>query len=145
MLIELHRKKETQYATLGDFYINGQFLCHVLEDVVRDLGPNGEGKVMGATAIPAGTYKVDITFSQRFQRELPILLDVPFFTGIRIHKGNTSENTHGCLLVGMDIGGEDLITHSTEAWNLVWPKLQAAKAAGDEMQIVITDDFKGEG
>ncbi len=69
-----------------------------MEDKVRDL--TKEKKVPGKTAIPAGTYKVALTYSARFKRMLPLLLDVPYFTGIRIHAGNTHEDTEGCLLLG---------------------------------------------
>lgn len=85
--------------TIGALYINGHFLCDTLEDEVRDL-PN-EPKIMHETAIPAGTYKIEITYSQRFGRLLPILLNVPYFSGVRIHGGNTIAHTSGCPLVGV--------------------------------------------
>lgn len=142
MRIELHRIKGTGRATLGNLYINGVLECHTLEDVVRELGPNGSGKIMKETAIPAGTYKVDITFSPKFGRDMPILLDVPFFTGIRIHKGNTDHDTWGCILLGRTIAGDDLITHSTEAFNAFLPKLQKALEAIEDVTITISDDFR---
>ena len=76
-----------------------------MEDKVRDLNKNGvfdgdEKKVYGETAIPYGTYKVILSYSPKFKRILPELLDVPCFTGIRIHRGNTEKDTAGCLLVG---------------------------------------------
>lgn len=69
-------------------------VCYTLEDVVRS-GP----KVPGETAIPAGTYPLLITYSNRFKRLLPLVDNVPGFAGIRMHGGNTSANTEGCLLV----------------------------------------------
>lgn len=84
--------------TIGKLYVDGVKFCDTLEDKVR---PYGE-KVYGETAIPYGEYKVIITYSQRFKRPLPLLLNVPMFEGIRIHPGNTAVDTHGCILVGVN-------------------------------------------
>ena len=65
-----------------------------MEDTVR------EKKIAGKTAIPAGTYQVIVNRSPKFKRDLPLLLDVPNFEGIRIHRGNTAKDTSGCILVG---------------------------------------------
>ena len=65
-----------------------------------------------ATAIPAGTYKVIIDASTRFKRDMPHILDVPNFTGIRIHSGNTDQDTDGCLLLGTAIENDDFISGS---------------------------------
>ena len=91
--------------TIGKIYIDGEYFCDTLEDKVRDLNKNGvfdgdEKKVYGETAIPYGTYKVILSYSPKFNRIFPELLDVPCFTGIRIHRGNTEKDTAGCLLVG---------------------------------------------
>jgi hypothetical protein len=92
--------------TIGKLSIDGKPFCDVIEDVVRDknkdgdLKDAGEAKVYGQTAIPYGTYKVQLTMSNRFKKVLPLLLNVPEFEGIRIHAGNTAEDSHGCLLVG---------------------------------------------
>lgn len=91
--------------TIGKLSIDGVPFCDVLEDTNRDTDKDGEletPKVFGQTCIPFGTYKVEITMSQRFKRELPLLLNVPGFDGIRIHPGNTAVATHGCLLVGVN-------------------------------------------
>jgi hypothetical protein len=91
--------------TIGKLYIDGEYFCDTCEDKVRDTNKNGvfdEGKkVYGETAIPYGTYKVILSMSNRFKRVLPLLLDVPEFSGIRIHSGNTAEkDSAGCILVG---------------------------------------------
>jgi hypothetical protein len=82
--------------TIGRFYIDDVYVCDSLEDMVR---PNGI-KIYGETAIPTGVYNVILNLSNRFKTILPLLLDVPMFEGIRIHGGNTSEDTHGCILLG---------------------------------------------
>lgn len=97
MKVEVKRTfKGTEY-TIGKLYIDGHYLCDTLEDTVR----NGV-KIAGKTAIPAGTYKVKKTMSPRFKKILPEILNVPGFTGVRIHAGNTAADTDGCLLLGLN-------------------------------------------
>lgn len=93
-------------CTLGSLYVNGRWCCWTLEDELREQPgqPVERWKVKGSTAIPSGTYEVQITRSARFKTDLPLLLDVPGFTGIRIHAGNTHKDTSGCLLVGLRRG-----------------------------------------
>lgn len=91
--------------TIGKLYVNGKYFCDTLEDKVRDLNKdgkfdNGEVKVYGETAIPYGTYEIKITYSEHFKRNLPILLNVPSYEGVRIHRGNTAKDTLGCILLG---------------------------------------------
>jgi len=81
--------------TEGIFVVNDARFCYMLEDVVR---PKGAVKVPGKTAIPAGRYEVVVNFSNRFQRQMILLLNVPGFDGIRAHGGNTAVDTDGCLL-----------------------------------------------
>ena len=76
-----------------------QYFCDTLEPTWRDY-KNGAYKVKGRSAIPEGRYVVVISWSPRFKQWLPILLGVPKFEGIRIHAGNTSADTEGCILVG---------------------------------------------
>jgi len=98
----LERDIKTPEFTLGKLYIDGQLKFHTLEDAVREKPciPVAEWKIKGRTAIPRGTYRIIITFSTRFQKHLPLLLDVPGFSGIRIHSGNFSGDTEGCVLLG---------------------------------------------
>ena len=91
--------------SIGKLYIDGIYFCDTLEDTVRDINhngkfDNGEVKVYGKTAIPFGKYSVVYTHSPKFKRKLPLLLNVPQFEGIRIHPGNTAEDSLGCILVG---------------------------------------------
>jgi hypothetical protein len=86
--------------TIGKLYLNGVYFCDTIEDTVRDFKKDGSGKIYGETAIPYGKYRIKITWSQRFNKPLPLLLNVPFFNSIRIHGGNTEKDTHGCILVG---------------------------------------------
>lgn len=84
--------------TIGYLSVDGTHFCDTLEDRMRDLehGP----KILGATTIPAGRYKVVVNRPLRFGRDLSSLLNVPGFEGILIHRGNTARDTSGCILVG---------------------------------------------
>lgn len=86
--------------TLGRMYLDNVFFCHTCEDEDRFLENSVTEKVDGRTAIPRGRYRLITSFSNRFQRVLPAVLDVPGFTGVRIHGGNDAEDSHGCVLVG---------------------------------------------
>lgn len=106
MKIRIDRDIKAPDFTLGKFYIDGEFQFYTCEDTVREVAgqPVSTWKIDGKTAIPAGTYKVVITFSNRFQKNLPLLLDVPGFSGVRIHSGNTAADTEGCILIGASRG-----------------------------------------
>jgi hypothetical protein len=94
MNIELNRITRKLSYTIGRLFVDGKYFCDTLEDLDK------EKKVMNETAIPEGTYEVIVNVSARFKRKLPLLLDVPHFSGIRIHRGNTDKDTSGCILVG---------------------------------------------
>lgn len=127
MKLTVIRDQRDDVCTIGQLCVDGAPECYTLEDIVR---PDGAPKVFGQTAIPAGTYQVVITFSPHFQRELPLLVNVPDFEGVRIHPGNTAADTEGCILVGVDRLA-DSIGHSVIAFDNLFPKIQAAIAAGD--------------
>lgn len=105
MKLELERRFLGESYTIGSLSIDGKKFCDTLEDRVRDLNKNGvfdgdEKKVYGETAIPYGTYDVVVDYSPKFKRELPRLQNVKHFEGILIHRGNTAEDSAGCILVG---------------------------------------------
>ena len=117
MELTLNRTIKTEVSTIGELFVNGIKECFTLEDVER----NGL-KVYGKTAIPKGRYEVVVTFSNRFQKLLPLLLNVPNFEGIRIHPGNKAEDTEGCLLVGV-LKDKNFIGQSKLAFNQLFKKL----------------------
>jgi hypothetical protein len=139
MQLQLNRTKLGELATLGNLLIEGAFECHTLEDKVREIAgqPVEDWKIPGQTAIPVGTYRVVIDYSARFQHPMPHLLNVRGFDGIRIHKGNTSKDTEGCILLGMVEAGADMITQSTVAFDEFLPKLEAALNAGEEVWMIV--------
>jgi hypothetical protein len=109
MELYVSRKYFKDTYTIGKLFIEDKFLTNTLEDKVRKLDDKnkdgdftdpGEGKVYGETAIPEGRYKVIVSDSPKLKRRLPLLLDVPGFTGIRIHAGKNAKWTEGCVLVG---------------------------------------------
>lgn len=133
MELVLQREFLTSDATLGCLSSGGAKLCYTLEDIVRDPG---DPKIYGRTSIPAGLYRVEISMSQRFKKPLPILLNVPGFTGVRIHAGNTSADTEGCILVGLT-KGKDFVGKSQMAMSLLQPRIQDALDRGEEVWIEI--------
>lgn len=116
--LELTRKWFTDLSTIGELRYDGRFECYTLEDPIQH-GP----KVPGETAIPEGEYTIDLTWSLRFKKFLPLLVDVPDFTGVRIHVGNFPQDTEGCILLGKT-KGEDAVWRSVDAFNDLMPQLQ---------------------
>ena len=116
---------------IGDLFIDGVFFCHTLEDEKRADGV----KVYGKTAIAAMTYEVILTMSNRFKRIMPLLLDVPMFTGVRLHGGNTSKDSHGCPLVAFN-------TNYLKIWGTAEKKLtERLKKAEGKITLSIEDRF----
>jgi hypothetical protein len=128
MELLLKRLHKTDKSTIGELKVNNTFECYTLEDVER------EEKVYGETAIPKGRYEIVISYSNRFKKFMPLLLNVPKFEGIRIHAGNTAKNTLGCILVGKS-RGENQISNSRLAYESLFVKL---KNASKKEKIFIT-------
>lgn len=107
MLVTIDRAWKRDGYTISRLYVNGElFGCNTLEDTDRGLRQDMSleeikaKKVYGETAIPSGSYECVYTYSTRFKKMLPLLLNVQGFDGIRIHSGNSAKDTLGCILVG---------------------------------------------
>lgn len=99
--------------TIGRLYVDDVYECYTLEDKVREAGV----KVPNETAIPTGTYKVVVDHSIHFGKDLPHILNVMGFEGVRIHSGNTDKDTEGCILLGDTWPGGDFIGNSLLAFD----------------------------
>lgn len=130
MKLTLTRTTKSLACTIGDLEVDGLHECYTLEDVVREV------KIPGETAIPAGNYEVIINHSQRFGRDLPLLLNVPGFAGVRIHPGNTAEDTEGCILVGRKVGS-DSVLESKLAFADLFIQMQDAIEGGEKIHLEI--------
>lgn len=118
--LEVIRHTFTNKSTIGDLFINGKFVCNTLEDCDRHLEEGGK-KIYGETAIPCGEYRIKWTYSPKYGRRMPELLNVPQYQGVRIHSGNKPEDTEGCILCGTKTDTKaDWITNSRNAINLVY-------------------------
>ncbi len=133
MQLLLHRTEFKDSYTIGDLSIDGKFFCHTLEDVVRNTDSL---KVYGQTAIPFGTYDIQITMSKRFKINLPLLMKVPNFTGVRIHSGNHAADTEGCLLVGYKKHGSSIL-QSRDALHDLIAILQSEVSKNGNISITI--------
>jgi hypothetical protein len=142
MEIVISRKWMTAASTTSQLTIDGQnpdgVPVFVIEDKVREIAgrPVKEWKVPGQTAIPTGRYRVVLTMSNRFGKILPEVLNVPGFSGIRIHPGNTAADTEGCLLPGLT-RANDFVGNSRAAFEIVNKKISAAIASGAEVWLTI--------
>lgn len=139
MELKLNRIFLGSSATIGELYIDKKYIADTLEDRVR---PEGE-KVYGKTAIPEGTYEMVLSYSPRFKKILPEILNVPNFTGIRIHCGNSSADSFGCVLVGTwDGKKEDWVSDSKVAFNKLMSLLQKAADNKEKITITINNSWK---
>lgn len=135
MRLLLERRFKGDGYTIGSLYVNGEKFCDTLEDRVRDLA-GGESKVPGETAIPEGRYRVIVNRSPKFGRDLPRLLDVPMFEGVLIHRGNTAEDSAGCILVGENkVRGK--VINSTPYEERLVALCKAALAMGETIEIEV--------
>jgi hypothetical protein len=135
MQLSLVRDIFTEKSTTGKLYVDGVFECYTLEDKDRFGGT----KVYGQSAIPAGQYGVIVNRSPRFGKDMPLLLNVPGYSGVRIHPGNKAEDTEGCLLVGQT-RTVDFIGSSRAAYAALLAKINAALAKKETVTIQIVQE-----
>lgn len=137
MEIKNERIYKGEDYTIGELSINGTFFCYTLEDKVRLLN-SYEDKVYGNTAIPIGRYKVILSYSNHFKQLMPEIVNVEFFKGVRIHAGNTKEDTEGCLLVGECKNvKEGFIYNSKNTYKKLFQILQEAVNRNEEIHLSI--------
>ena len=142
MEIKVIRDVHSENSTTGKMYVDDVFECFTLEDKDRGLKSTmsldelKSLKVYGETAIPTGRYQVTTSFSGIFEKEMPLLVNVPDYDEVRIHPGNSDKDTLGCILVG-EARTVDWISNSRAAFARFWPKMKAAIDAGQKVFITI--------
>lgn len=132
MKLKLKRIAFKPTYTIGRLFVDGKYVCDTIED--RDRGLTDSMtleeimrlKKYGETAIPYGTYRVQITYSPKFKKMMPILIGVKGFEGVRIHSGNTAKDSLGCLLVGRNtkVG---MVTESRKTYNMLYAMMKDEK------------------
>jgi len=139
MEITLQRKIHNATSTEGNLLINGKWFCHTIEDVVRAKPGEWEPslKVYGKTAIPYGRYPVLVTWSNRFNRMLTGIFNVPDFEGIRIHNGTSEASSSGCVIVSYKDAKGSLINDKGAMNDLCNMVTKAQKT--EKIYLTITD------
>ncbi|QMU29804.1 DUF5675 family protein [Adhaeribacter radiodurans] len=127
MQIKVVRSVYSPTSTLGKMFINSEFFAYTLEDTDRNLKGDCQKKQKSQTAIVSGTYPVVLSFSNNFQKYLPLLLNVPCFEGIRIHGGNTCKDSLGCILIGEQSNMQDKIWNCASKVNSLVALLKAVE------------------
>lgn len=139
MKLKLIRLIKEEDHTLGMLFIDGKYFCDIIEDKDRGLyqymnvGEISRLKVMHQTAIPYGTYKVRISMSPKYKKEMPEIMNVPGYTGVRIHSGNTAEDSSGCLIVGEKNGPGNKVINS----RVTYDKLMQILKEQDNIELEI--------
>ena len=142
MEITVDRQKgvKTDQATTSHVYIDGQFQCYGLEPVDRGLTNDMPLNMIAAikvpykTAVPTGRYQLTKYFSPKHNANVPLLLNVPGFDFVEIHTGNFPQDTDACLLLGTQIGINQVL-NSRVAIGAFYPKFFAALDRGEKVFI----------
>jgi hypothetical protein len=120
MKLKVVRETKNEFCTIGSLFINDVFFCYTLEDKDRGLKQSDSllfiqaKKIFGLTAIPSGFYKLTVNQSPKFKRMLPRILDTKGFSGVLLHRGNSANDSLGCILLGYK-KGHNSIFESTKA------------------------------
>ena len=140
--LTLNRKWRKPEYTIGQLFAGGRQICNTIEDTDRGLHQYMSAaeiqkiKVPGKTAIPVGTYRLVVTPSPKFGRNLIEVQNVPGFTGIRVHRGNTADCSAGCILPGLNTE-KGKVTNSTHFEELLTSMVMAALTAGEDVFLTI--------
>lgn len=145
MLVKIVREDGTDKSTPGVMYVNNKFFSYTLEDVERpEIMNDPSKKVYGKTAIPRGRYRAIVNKSDKFKREMVLLLDVPHFEGIRVHSGNDAEDTHGCPLVARNRKNKDYVWgDSRKLEGMLTSLVKKAIANGEKVWFEVTHKEEG--
>ena len=138
MELRLVREVFSDKSTIGRLFVDGVFYCYTLEDKCRQVvgKPVSDWKVKAQTAIPVGHYPVIVNMSTHFKKELPLLVGVEGYDGVRIHAGNTAEDTEGCILVGRT-RGVDFIGNSQSIFGDLFKKIKDAYIREEQITISV--------
>jgi hypothetical protein len=143
MTIRIDRQWKKAEYTISKVYINGRYFgCNALEDTDRGLlqamqiAEIQKRKIKGKTAIPRGYYDVKVTWSEKYQRNMPLVVDVPGFSGIRLHSGNSAKDTEGCILFGKNdkVGW---ISDSRYWTDKIYRLINTALAKGEKITLIV--------
>ena len=138
MNLKLKRKHYGETFTEGKLFVNDGFECYTVEDTDRHLEDGGV-KIQNKTAIPKGKYNVTISYSNRFKKHLIEVLAVEGFSGIRIHSGNSSKDTEGCIIVGASNqrDDDDWVSESRIAYEKLHQKVKQALSSGQSVTLEV--------
>lgn len=141
MEIQVKRFEYSSNYTISKLYVDGEYLCYVLEDTVREIEgvAVSKWKIPSKTAIPKGTYEVTLTYSPHFQKMMPLLNGVEGYEGVRIHTGNTATDTEGCLIVGSIWIGGWSVGGSRAAMGVLMPMIEDAVKKSHPISLKIGD------
>lgn len=142
MEITLDRAWKKDGYTISRLFINGERICEALEDTDRGLKQSmslaevKKLKIYGKTAIPSGRYKVVMSYSPKFKKVLPEVLDIVGYSNVRIHAGNTAKDTLGCVLPGLNVR-KGAVLYSTKWTNVIISEISSAIKRGEEVWLNI--------